>query len=574
MSDTGNRVEQDRQLINEARGQSSGATLWAYTKLSGPGWLQSAITLGGGSLGGSLYLGVIGGYEMMWLQPLMLILGIVMLSAISYVTLSTGDRPFRAINEHINPVLGWGWVIATLMANLVWAMPQFGLGTAALQQNLFPSLLGSDDSSKWICVGGLFLASAVTIYFYDRGGWGVRLFEILLKVMVAVVVFSFIGVVLAMSFRGSGLPWGTILAGFVPDVGLLFEPADRFRTAIAESSAPEYWTGVVLGTQRDTMVTAAATAVGINMTFLLPYTMLKRGWDRDFRGLAVFDLSTGLFLPFVLATSCVVIASATQFHTQYDPGLLGEGERTGVTEKLNGGYIGNLNKRVRADNASGGELSAAELERRREALPAADRKLAAMLVKRDAFVLANSLEELTGREVAHYVFGAGVLGMAISSIIILMLINGFTICEMLGRPSEGPLHLFGAMLPGLSGGLGFLFLWGGKEADFWIVTPTSVFGMTLLPIAYLTFLLLVNNRQMLGEYVPRGPKRVAVNIAMLLALTAAMIGAGWSIWSKARWIGVGIVAVLVGLALLVHKSRRDGTHPAISDTAARQPSTD
>ncbi len=32
-------------------------------QLSGPGWLQGAITLGGGSLAGALYLGVIMGYE-------------------------------------------------------------------------------------------------------------------------------------------------------------------------------------------------------------------------------------------------------------------------------------------------------------------------------------------------------------------------------------------------------------------------------------------------------------------------------------------------------------------------------
>ena len=45
-----------------------------YTRLSGPGWLQGAITLGGGSLAGALYLGVIMGYEMMWLQPVAMIL--------------------------------------------------------------------------------------------------------------------------------------------------------------------------------------------------------------------------------------------------------------------------------------------------------------------------------------------------------------------------------------------------------------------------------------------------------------------------------------------------------------------
>ena len=53
-----------------------------------------------------------------------MIMGIIMLSAIAYVTLSTGQRPLRAINEHVSPVLGWSWVIASMMANIVWSMPQ------------------------------------------------------------------------------------------------------------------------------------------------------------------------------------------------------------------------------------------------------------------------------------------------------------------------------------------------------------------------------------------------------------------------------------------------------------------
>ena len=87
MSEIESKVEADRQAIAAAREKGTGATLKTYTKLSGPGWLQGAITLGGGSLAGSLYVGVIGGYEMLWLQPLMMIFGIIMLSAIAYVTL-------------------------------------------------------------------------------------------------------------------------------------------------------------------------------------------------------------------------------------------------------------------------------------------------------------------------------------------------------------------------------------------------------------------------------------------------------------------------------------------------------
>ena len=42
----------------------------------------------------------------MWLQPLAMILGIVMLAAISYVTLSVNDRPMDEINARISPILG------------------------------------------------------------------------------------------------------------------------------------------------------------------------------------------------------------------------------------------------------------------------------------------------------------------------------------------------------------------------------------------------------------------------------------------------------------------------------------
>lgn len=544
------QVEQDRQAILDAKQKGGLATFLTFSRLSGPGWLQGAITLGGGSLGGSLYLGMIAGYDLLWLQPLMLILGIVMLSAIGYVALSTKQRPFEAINEHVSPVLGWGWAIATLMANLVWAMPQFALGTAAMRQNLG---LFTGENGDVICTAILFGTAVAIVWSYDRGGSGLKLFEVMLKVMVGVIVLSFFGVVVAMGLKGA-LPWGEVLAGFVPDISLLWSVPDSYAGALSESGDNEsYWRSVILDSQQGRMVTAAATAVGINMTFLLPYSLLKRKWDRDFRGLAVFDLSVGLFFPFVLATSCVVIAAATQFHGQPDPRLLGEGDVAGVSEKVQDKFDGNLQKLL--DNQEAGvKLADLSPEARRDriaGLPIADRRLAAMLIDYDSGALALSLEKLTGKGVAQTVFGVGVLGMAVSTIIILMLINGFTICEMLGKPSEGTLHRVGSLLPGLTGGIGALLLWK-TSAKFYVVQPTSIFGMMLLPIAYLTFFLMMNSRTLLGDNLPTGGRRVAVNLVMGLALVAATIGAGWSIWTKVGLTGVGLVAAFLGLALVVH----------------------
>ena len=541
-------LSRDRELLEAARGRGSLATLAAFVKLSGPGWLQSAITLGGGSLAGSLYLGVLSGYELLWLQPLMMILGIVMLSAIAYVTLSTGEKPFGAINRHLSPVLGWGWLIAASMANLVWAMPQFSLGTAAIQQNLLPDVPAfAGRSGEWFSAGLLLVVSAVIIWFDESGSRGVKICDWILKGRVAVIVVRFFGVVAAMTAKGQ-LDWGRIAAGFVPDISLLWRPVAELQSFIDASGDPAYWNTLILGQQRNVMVAAAATAVGINMTFLLPYSMLRKGWNRSFRGLAVFDLATGLFIPFVLAISCVVIAAASQFH-----GQAATAAAVVPAAEAKGQFRKNLEARLSAELGVQAvqALPPAELEARLDALPEADRQLAAMLVQRDAFDLAKALENLFGAGgLTQRVFGIGVLGMALSTIIILMLINGFCVTEMLGVPSGGPIHRLGSLLPGITGALGFLYLWNNAAAKFWLAVPTSNFGMALLPIAYVTFFLMMNSRTLLGDAMPTGIRRLAFNLAMLVAIAAATVGAGLSIWTNLGWQGVAAVAAFIAVAAL------------------------
>ena len=108
--------------------------------------------------------------SLLWIQPLAMILGIIMLSAIGYVTLSTGQRPFQAINQHVNPVLGWGWALASLMANIVWCMPQFSLAGGVVQQNLLPELLGQDYvvSPFWDKVGISAVILVITLAGFIR----------------------------------------------------------------------------------------------------------------------------------------------------------------------------------------------------------------------------------------------------------------------------------------------------------------------------------------------------------------------------------------------------------------------
>ena len=596
-------VQATRKLLTDA--QASGKTLSTYIKLSGPGWLQAAITLGGGSLGGALFLGVLGGTSMLWLQLLAITMGVIMLSAISYVTLSTGRRPFEAINSEINPGLGWSWVLATAMANIIWCMPQFSLCYDAIDKNLANLSggggLGDAMSTKIAVTAFLFVAAGFVVLLNTKQGKAAKLFDVVLKALVGMVVICFFGVVFLLAWNGQ-LSFSGILAGFIPDLSQWSNPAGEMTGVVGGLGESEqaYWTNKLVTQQRSVMIAAAATAVGINMTFLLPYSMLARGWDKPFRGLARFDLATGMAIPYVLVTSCVVIASAFSLHNTIDdslssnelavmqesanykgvePILLGRIENevgkwtassledvksavdaavaaaaNGVSEKQQQGIDDGFKAaesaksdkdrsaallsvmRIAAadpglsNNSAVAALPEVDALQKAADLSVEEKRIALSLVKRDAFQLSSTLEPLLGPTFANLVFGLGVLGMGFSTIIILMLINGYAFREMSGSPDGTVPFVVGVLVAGISGASWF-YLWQG-ESRFWLTIFASNFGMMLLPIAYVTFFLMMNNERILGSEKPTGTKMLIWNALMLFAVIGAIIAAVSAIYGK------------------------------------------
>ena len=549
-------IEQEGKYLQEAEAKGLGSRLWAYSKLSGPGWLQSAITLGGGSLASSLFLGVLAGYSLLWLQPVAILLGIIMLSSVTHVTLSTGQSPFVSINKEINPVLGWGWAIATIMANVVWCLPQFSLGTAAITQNLLPNhdtTLGKTIA----CLLILIIAIAV-VWAYDRGSKGVKIFDWILKIMVGLVVVSFFGVVIKLGGSGQ-LDWPSILRGFVPNLSMLHEPAEVYEVFLSKAGDfRNFWEARIIGMQRDVMISAAATAVGINMTFFMPFVLLRRKWGRSHRGLAKFDLWTALLIPYVIATTCVVIAAGSRFNGKPESAYSNYEEKI-LHKNLQGQYSNLITERAKEELGfeNFNQLAPIQQDQILAELPEADKQLAAMLVKRDSYNLADSLEGLFGNKAfSHYIFGLGVLGMAISTIIILMTINGHAVCEIMGKPHKGPTFIVGALIAGI--GVIGPFVW--SDTLFWLAVPTSILGFTLIPVAYLSFFLLINNKSILGRERPTGAKRIIGNAFMLLALLVMGSSAFYVAWNKS-WGGfpVGqLVLITFGIMLLIgHFSLRN-----------------
>ncbi len=552
MSQTENSVGRDREDLLKAQQSGPLATLRTFTRLSGPGWLQSAITLGSGSLAGALFLGVLGGTSLLWLQLVAIVMGVIMLSAISYVTLSTGERPFRAINTHINPVLGWGWLIATCMANMIWCMPQFSVAYAALQKNLFASTFEDTFQTK-LTVSAILLAAAIAVVLMNtRRGLASKLFDWFLKALVGMIVLCFFGVVIYLG-NEDRLNWSHIFSGFVPDLRQWNHPTGDLSRLIGElpESLQIFWSERIVKEQRAVMIGAAATAVGINMTFLLPYSMLNRGWNKPFRGLARFDLATGMAIPYILVTSCVVIASAATFHAKVDSAFTSTHAEEMQTSPLFEGARPVLEARVKEQM---GEAQFAALGKEQQlgaiaALPENEKRIASSLVRRNAFELSKALAPLLGEGTANVIFGVGILAMGFSTIVILMLINGYVFSEIANVPQGGKAHVIGCLVAGVSGAA-WPLLWDGP-AKLWLAILTSSFGMMLLPIAYFTFFMMMNSRKMLGADKPTGLRMGIWNLLMGISVLGALAAAITAIMSKANHPTAGPVVIVVAVTYVV-----------------------
>jgi hypothetical protein len=172
------------------------------------------------------------------------------------------------------------------------------------------------------------------------------------------------------------------------------------------------------------VMAAFSAATGINATFLFPYTLLARGWAKEHRGLSRFDLITGMLLPFCIATSLMVIATGC---TIYDP-----------------------------EQFAAGSTKLSPIE-------------------------AATMLESVGLSMffSRIVFGLGIIGMALSSITMHMLICGFAACEVFGVEPGGWRYRLACLIPAPA--MVGVILWESMKT--WIAIPTSAICGLMLPIA-------------------------------------------------------------------------------------------
>jgi Mn2+/Fe2+ NRAMP family transporter len=434
-------------------------SIYNLIKNGGPGWLQGAMTLGGGSAITSLSIGALFGFEFLWIQPVAMIIGCIMLFAVAHQTLSTGQRPFVAMRQHLSPSLAWLWAIAALGSSVIWGFSHYPLAAGMLEEAIevaFSFSLKSEEQNtgRQVYLFSLavlvWIGCATTVWNYGKGSHGVRLFENGIKILSVLIAASFAWVVISASLNGS-INWSAVLWGFVPH------------------SLPDTGIGVT------TMMAALGTAVGINMTFVYGYTILRRGWGPQERGLARYDILLGLVLPYLIITSLISIAAAASLY---------DGEST-IQSRLAPAQAG-----VMFAQAGMGDL------------------------------------------VGRLIFPLGVFGMAAGSLVMHMLTCGSAAMEMFDLNEDSTAYRLACLIP-TPAVLG-VFLWSSMGP--YVILPTSAFCGLLLPIAYVGWLILNNRGDYLGDDIPTGSKALVYNSAMILCVVVVISSVLYSIQVGLGWL--------------------------------------
>jgi Mn2+/Fe2+ NRAMP family transporter len=348
------------------------------------------------------------------------------------------------------------WALATVVSTVVWHFGQYALlGGAA--KDLADVVVGIDPADPAAALskpvetlvrfGAGFLILGINVYLtwnYGSKPKGIRFYEGFLRWMIRLVMLSFLTVVVVQLFK-SQVSWTGIVKGF---------------SGFSIPTTPGSMT---------TILGAIGAAVGINMTFLYPYSILAKGWGKDHKGLARFDLVTSLFVPYVVLTSLIIIGMASTVH----------------------------------DGAAGfGTVLAGD------PTPATFAPIQA----------AQALSGVLGSSIGRIVFDLGFAGMACGAISAHMVCCGFTVCEMFGLEYTPKRYRLFTLVPAV-GVLGVMI-----KSPIWLPILASAVAFTMLPIAYVAFLVLNNKRSYLGDAVGRGGRRLAFNGVLLIAVLMAVVG--------------------------------------------------
>ncbi len=540
-------ISKEVKILESCQSAGNVKALFGYSKITGPGWWIAAASLSAGSLIGSVGLGQRLGLDGLWIQATAMLLGMFTLFAISQITLNTQQSLFVILKNDWNKSLATWLAVSAIITSFTWCMPQFRLGADAVVATLLPSL---DNKGGRVLIAVVLLILSVGLSFiYERHGPRSSIFTWTIKLLVLFVIFSAISSVI-LFLPSSGISLGAIFQSLVPSYSLLIEPSPLFSTLLENSGEMKmFWEEKILLKQRELALVCFSSTLGVNLMFALPLILLNRNWRRSHDRFSKFNLFTTGFLPFSIVSVCLTLLSTISFQPRdvivSDVELLEDA----VTVDL-------LNQRIVHEIGSERfkDMAPFQQDALLSALSNDEKRLASVIAGKSVKQWIASLSQ-TGGTYFTYLLGLTIFAITLSTIVILMIINGHLVCEVLGKPHKGPAFQSGSLLLAIAS-IG-PFVW--SDQDNWVSDPTYFISLAILPFALLSFALVLNNPSIMGRMRPNGMGGYFINAGIILSLIFLGSSSFYLVWNE-YWgsfpIGQVLISLIGVLLLIGHFSLR------------------
>lgn len=275
----------EKEYLKELKARPAGKRFFGYVKLSGPGFMNAAFTLGAGSFASSVTLGAAYGYDMLWIPLYSFAFGIFMLALAARFVTASETPVIEAQDKYHGKFFGSfaTGLVACFIASIVYSFGQYALGADAVTSLFAVAGIEIPKSVSWIFL----VAVSVPLSLMYGGGEnpkGVKFVENAMKVMIGIMLVVF-GAVLCVT--GINVP--AVFKGLlVPKL-------------------PSGIDGIIM------LIGSLTATIGVMDWMLFNNGMLSRGYSEEHETLGRFDAFFGGLLPVTLILSFVSIAFAEAF---------------------------------------------------------------------------------------------------------------------------------------------------------------------------------------------------------------------------------------------------------------------
>lgn len=276
---------QEKEYLKELNQKPLLQRTKGYIRLSGPGFMNAAFTLGAGSFASSVTLGAAYGYDMLWIPLYSFAFGIFMLALSARFVAASEIPVIEAQDKYHGKFFGSfaTGLVACFIASIVYTFGQYALGADAVTSLFKVVDINMPKSVSWIFLVAISVPLSL-MYGSGENPKAVKFVENAMKVMIGIMLLVF-GAVLSVT--GINIP-AMIKGLLIPKL-------------------PSGLEGIIM------LIGSLTATIGVMDWVLFNNGMISRGYSEEHEILGRFDAFFGGMLPVTLILSFVSIAFAEAF---------------------------------------------------------------------------------------------------------------------------------------------------------------------------------------------------------------------------------------------------------------------